>query len=120
MAINRGVLHFSTGCKHIHSLTGMNVEKRAVMELIIYFEASIDKVILQSEKEREQLNSRKKIQGLHQKSRIDAECIQRAIKNLNTGEYPPSSKRTGGLKQEGEKNVLHKKEEHGNQGVETA
>ena len=105
----------------MHCLTGKNVEKRAVMELIIYYEASIDKVILQSEKELEQLNSRKKIQSLHQKSRIDAECIQRAIKNLNTGEYPPSSERTGGLiQQEGEKNVLHKKEEHDNQGVETA
>ena len=104
----------------MHSLTGMNVEKRAVMELIIYFEASIDKVILQAEKELEQLNSRKKIQGLYEKSRIDAECIQRAINNLNAGAYPPSSERTGGLKQEGEKNVLHKKEEHDNQGVETA
>lgn len=99
----------------------MNVEKRAVMELIINFEASIDKVILQSIKELGQLNSRKKIQGLHQKSRIDAECIQRAIKNLNAGEYPPSSLGTGGLIQkEGENNVLHKKEEHENQGVETA
>lgn len=104
----------------MHSLTGMNVEKRAVMELIIYFEASIDKVILQAEKELEQLNSRKKIQGLYEKSRIDAESVRRAIKNLNAGEYPPSSERTGGLiQQEGEKNVLHKKEEHSNQGVET-
>jgi hypothetical protein len=117
---NTGVLHFSTVCKHMHSLTGMNVEKRAVMELIIYFEVSIDKVILQSVKELEQLNSRKKIQGLYEKSRIDAESIRRAIKNLNAGEYPPSSLGTGGLKQEGEKNVLHKKEEHDNQGVETA
>lgn len=45
----------------MRNLTGMNIEKRAVMELILFFEASIDNVILQSEKELEQLNSQKKI-----------------------------------------------------------
>lgn len=105
----------------MHTLTGRDVEKRAVMELITHIETWADKVILQSEKELEQLNSQKKIQGLYEKSRIDDECIRRAIKNLNAVAYSSSSERTGGLiQQEGEKNVLYKKEEHGNQGVETA
>ncbi len=55
----------------MHELTGKEIEKRAVMELITYFESQIDKVIIQSVKELEQLNGLKKIQGMHQKSRID-------------------------------------------------
>jgi hypothetical protein len=92
----------------MRKITGKDIEKRAVMELIMYFETLIDKVIIQSKKELEQLNSQRKIQGLYEKSRIDAESVRRAIKNLNAGEYPPSSTRTGGLiQQESEKNVEH-------------
>ena len=102
------MIFFSTVLKHMHSLTGRDIEKRAVMELINYFETSIDKVIIQSEKELELLNSQKKIQGLHQKSRIDAESVRRAIKTLNASAYPLSSEKTGGLiQQESEKYVEH-------------
>jgi hypothetical protein len=102
------MLLFYNVWKHMRKLTGKDIEKRAVMELIMYFETLIDKVIIQSNKELEQLNSQRKIQGLYEKSRIDAESLRRAIKNLNALMYPSSSEMTGGLiQQESEKNVEH-------------
>ena len=89
----------------MHELTGKEIEKRAVMELITYFESQIDNVIIQSVKELEQLNGLKKIQGMHQKSRIDQECVQCAIKIINASEYTPQSEKTGGISPKKEKKI---------------
>jgi hypothetical protein len=69
--------------KHMQKLTGMNVEKMAVMELIFYLEKQVDEIAKQSIEELEQLNKFRKIQGLYQKNRIDRQCISCAIKHLN-------------------------------------
>lgn len=79
--------------KHMHELTGMNVEKMAVMELIFYLENLVDEIARQSVKEFHQLNNLRKIQGLYQKNRIDRTCISQAIKHLN-GEVPPQQEHT--------------------------
>lgn len=52
-------------------LTKREIEKRAVMEIISYFEPQIDAVIKQSVVELERINGLKEIQGLHTKVRID-------------------------------------------------
>ena len=78
---------------HMHELTGMNIEKMAVMEVILYLETQVDQITLQSVKELEQLNKLRKIQGLYQKNRIDRFCISSAIKHLNN-EVPPLQENT--------------------------
>jgi len=77
----------------MQELTGMNVEKMAVMELIIYLENQVDQIALQSLKELEQLNKLRKLQGLYQKNRIDRLCISSAIKHLYE-EVPPQKEHT--------------------------
>lgn len=97
----------------MRELTGKDIEKRAVMELIGYCEALIDRVILQSVEEMNKLNKQKKIQSLYQKKRIDVECIRRAIKTINAREYPSSSEKTGGILSKNEKGYdMHLKEEN--------
>jgi len=71
----------------------MNIEKMAVMELIIYLENQVDEITKQSVKELQQLNKLRKIQGLYLKNRIDRTCISQAIKHLNN-EVPPQQKNT--------------------------
>jgi hypothetical protein len=79
--------------KHMQELTDMNVEKMAVMELIIYLENQVDQIAKQSVKELQHLNNLRKIQGLYQKNRIDRLCITSAIKHLNN-EVPPQQRNT--------------------------
>ena len=94
--VNRAVVYWSPVWKHMRKLTGKDIEKRAVMELVTYVEKLMDKVIIQSTKEMEQLNENKKIQGIYQKCRITDEAIKRAIKTINASEYPLLSEMTGG------------------------
>jgi len=69
--------------KHMQDLTGRNIEKLAVLELIIYLEKQVDQITLQSIKELERLNKMRKTQGIYQKNRIDRLCITSAIKHFN-------------------------------------
>lgn len=97
------MLHWYTIWKHMREVTDKEIEKRAVMEFVYYFENQMDKVIHQSAKELDKLNELKKIQGLHQKIRIDKDCIRNAIKTINPKEYSPSSEKTGGTIEKKEK-----------------
>jgi len=82
--------------KYMHDLVGVNIEKRAVMEFICYFEGQMDLVIKQSVKELDKRNRLNGVQGLRKKQRIDRECVREAIKTINNGGYSSMSDRTGG------------------------
>lgn len=90
--------------KHMHTVTGKPVEKRAIIEIVSYYEDQIEKVIRQSEIELELLNERRKIQGLYQKNRIDHECIRNAIKTINPSANSFPSEKTGGMISKQEQN----------------
>jgi len=78
------MFHWHQIWKHMHDLTNSDIEKRAIMQLIQYFEPKIDAVIKQSELELKKINQNRALQGLNTKKRIDEECVKRAIKNINT------------------------------------
>lgn len=101
------MVHWRQIWNHMRILTKREIEKRAVMEIINYFEPQIDSVIKQSAIELEKINDLKEIQGLHQKVRIDQYCIRNAIKTLNSNSDCESQKNGGRYKKIGEKNVLH-------------
>lgn len=111
------MLHWRQIWTHMRRITKREIEKRAVMEIINYFEPQIDIVIKQSVLELEKINDLKEIQGLHQKERIDQDCIKNAIKTLNSNSNYELRKNGGRYKKKGEKNVLHTPKER-NQGVE--
>ena len=90
------MLHWMQVWKHMHDTTKMQIEKRAVMEVISYFEEQINMVILQSVKELEKRNELHDMQGLRQKQRIDSECVRDAIKTINKNGHSDLSGRTGG------------------------
>jgi hypothetical protein len=88
----------------MHNLTGVHVEKRAVMEFISYFEQQMDMVISQSAKELKKRNRLNGIQGMRQCQRIDRECVRDAIKTINNNGHSSPSEKTGGIvKKEREK-----------------
>jgi len=101
------MLHWRQIWTHMRRLTKREIEKRAVMEIINYFEPQIDSVVKQSVVELEKINDLKEIQGLHQKVRIDQDCIRNAIKTLNSNSVCELHKNGGRYKKIGEKNVLH-------------
>ena len=105
------MLHWRQIWSHMRSLTRREIEKRAVMEIINYFEPQIDAVIKQSVLELDKINELKEIQGLHQKVRIDQDCIKKAIKTINSNGDFDSPKKGGNEKKIGEKNVLHTQRE---------
>ena len=81
----------------MQQITNREVEKRAIMELIGYFELQIDAIIQQSLVELDKLNGLKQIQGLNPKIRIDRNCIINAIKTINSNEYSSLSEKTDGI-----------------------
>jgi len=87
------IFHLNPILKHMKNLTGRDIEKMAVLELIMYLEKQVDQIILQSVTELERLNNLRKTQGLYQKNRVDRLCISSAIKHLN-GEVPPQQRNT--------------------------
>jgi hypothetical protein len=89
------MLHWTQVWKHMRDLTNRDIEKRAVMEFISFFEKQIDLVISQSVKELDKKNRLCEIQGLRQKQRIDQKCIREAIKTINNNDHSSLSKRTG-------------------------
>jgi len=78
-------------------ITNKDIEKRAIWELIDYFETQIDAAIKQSVIELNTFNKLNEIQGLDPKLRIDKECIRNAIKTINSDYYSSMSERTGGI-----------------------
>ena len=77
-------------------LTKREVEKRAVMKFISYFEEHMNMVILQSAKELEKRNSLNRVQGLRPRQRIDTKCVREAIKIINNNGHSSMPGRAGG------------------------
>jgi len=97
----------------MRKLTNKQIEKRAIMVIIEYFEPLIDEVIKQSEIELETLNAFKKTQGVYLKVRIDDECVKKAIKNINSKSHSFSSAKTGGILEKKDKIIdKHSPEEN--------
>ena len=96
----------------MHELTGVHIEKRAVMEFISYFEEQMNMVILQSIKELKKRNSLNRIQGLRPRQRIDRKCIMDAIKIINNNGHSSLSERAGGKTKK-----VREKHEHENMEV---
>lgn len=84
---HRNMFHWYSVWKIMRKLTNKQIEKRAVMELITYFEKQVEKVIIQSKIELSKLNRAKRSQGIYQKTRIDKDCIVNAIKTINSNEH---------------------------------
>jgi AAA15 family ATPase/GTPase len=82
----------------MRNLTNKDIEKTAVMEIMIYIEELIEKIAIQSTKELNQINQAKKIQGLYPKKRIDRLCIKNAIKYLCDEGHPLNRRKSGGKK----------------------
>ena len=92
------MFHWHQILKQMHKLTNREVEKRAIMELINFYEEEISAVIKQSEVELNKLNEIKQIQGLNTKVRIDRDCVRNAIKTIKSGSHSKSaSNDAGGL-----------------------
>ena len=89
-------------------ITNKEVEKGAVMELFILIENFTDTIIQQSLLELDLLNASREKQGLSKKTRIDRDCIRRAIKSISQDGFPSLPEKAGGtLSEKGEKNVEH-------------
>jgi len=77
----------------MREISKKDIERRAVLELILYLETNIEDITMQSIKELEKINQLKQIQGLYQKQRIDEKCIKNAIQHLcDEGPLPPRRK----------------------------
>lgn len=81
------MLHWHSIWKHMRKLTNREIEKRAVWELLSYLEDLIERVIQQCEVELQEQNKRRELQGLYKKARIDGNCVQDAIKTINSKEH---------------------------------
>ena len=101
------MFHWNQIWKHMREITDRDIEKRAVWELIMYFEDQIDAVIKQSLIELDKLNELNEIQGLDPKSRIDKYCVRNAIKTINSEDYSNMSEETGGNIEKKEKFEKH-------------
>ena len=101
------MFHWHQVWKHMRMITNKDIEKRAIWELIDYFENQIDAVIKQSLIELNKLNELKQIQGLDPKARIDRDCIRNAIKTINSDYYSAMPEDIGGVIKREEKNEKH-------------
>ena len=99
------MLHWSQVWRFMHDLTKTDIEKRAIMEFISFFENQMELVIYQSKKELDKKNNLNHIQGLKEKKRIDEECIIDAIKIINNIPHSTNSKKGGNNREK--KNNLH-------------
>ena len=91
------MFHWNQIWKHMRMMTNRDIEKRAIWELIGYFENQIDLVIKQSVIELNKLNRLNEIQGLDPKVRIDKECVRNAINTINSDGYSSMSQGAGGM-----------------------
>ena len=104
------MFHWNQVWKHMRDLTNRDIEKRAVMEFIYYFEEQIDMVILQSARELNKRNELYRVHKLKQKQRIDSECIREAIKTINNNGHSSMPEMAGGKTKE-TKREKHSKED---------
>ena len=93
---DKGMFHWDQVRKHMHKLTGLEIEKRAIMEVIVYFEFQFDNLMKQGVLEHNKLNNLRILQGINPKMRIDRDCIRNAIKTINSNEHSLLSDKTGG------------------------
>lgn len=77
------MFHWHQIWTQMRKITNKEIEKRAIMEVIDYFEFQIDAVIKQSAIELDKLNECRVAQSLDPKIRIDQYCIKNAIKTIN-------------------------------------
>ena len=82
--------------KRMRELTKRKIEKRAVFEIVNFIEEQVDKIILQSLKEFDDLNKARESQNMHKKVVLDAHCVKRAIKNIYSNNYYILPERAGG------------------------
>ena len=94
----------------MRNVTGKEIEKRAIMQLVAYSEFQIDTIIRQSLIELDKLNELKRIQGLNTKTRIDEYCIKNAIKTINSNGHSSSPERAGGITPKETEREKHPKE----------
>jgi len=94
----------------MRKVTGRNIEKRAVMEFICYFEEKMNMVIEQSVKELKKKNGLEGIQGLRPQERIDRGCIRKAIKSINNNGHSSMPGRAGGKKPKEKQDERHTQE----------
>ena len=90
------MLRWSQVWRYMRSLTGRDIEKRAVMEFINYFEGQMELVVRECVRVLDRRNRFYRIQGLREKRRIDGECMVEAIKNISGGANPSMPGRAGG------------------------
>lgn len=90
------MLPWYTIWKHMRHISGKDIERRAVLELILFCEDIIEKITHQSVIELENLNRLKEMQGLYQKKRIDEICVKNAVKHLCNEGHPLNRRKTGG------------------------
>jgi len=110
------MFHWHQVWKHMRDLTNRDIEKRAVMEFIYYFEEQIDMVISQSARELNKRNELYRVHKLKQKQRIDSECVREAIKTINNNGHSSLSERTGGVIQK----VKKESKKHSQENTEVA
>jgi len=77
----------------MRKITKKEIEKRALIELVIYLEKQIEKITRQSEIELEKQNKLRKNQGIHQKARIDPNSLKKAINLINLKGHCQSPKK---------------------------
>ena len=92
------MLHWHQIWIHMRKITNKEIEKRAIMEIINYFEPQIQTVIKQSVNELEKLNKCRVAQSLDPKTRIDEYCIKNAIKTINSKDDSHLPNKAGGKK----------------------
>jgi len=88
--------------KRMRELTKRKIEKRAVFEIVNFVEEQVDKIILQSLREFDNLNKARESQNMHKKAVPDVHCVKRAIKNIYSNNYYILPEKAGG--DEGEEN----------------
>jgi len=92
--------------EQIHDLTGQSVTKKAVFQLINYWEEQIQKNIKQLPNILQEINNQRETQGLEPLKRINKEMIEQAIHNYKNTDANTTSKNNGGTHQKTQNNEL--------------
>lgn len=97
--------------EEIHSKTGQSITKKAVFQLIDYWEKQIQENIEKFPEILNEINEQRKIQGLKPKKRIDKNIVQQAINNYKNTDANTELQKNGG-KQEEKQNKKLASEKH--------
>ena len=92
--------------EEIHQKTGQSVTKKAVFQLINYWEKQITENIEQLPHILQEINKNREIQGLEPLKRINTKMINEAIKTYKQTDANHSSEQNGGTQQEKKKEKL--------------